>query len=67
MATRERSKWLVRTQRIPWAAMLFSEQTRQFYGLPIDMLPACPDITADRTLMHLSEAFRHEHRDLFAQ
>lgn len=33
MATRERSKWLVRTQRIAWAAMLFSEQTRQFYGM----------------------------------
>jgi hypothetical protein len=32
-AVRQRSKWLTRIEQMPWAAMLFSEQTRQFYGL----------------------------------
>jgi len=49
MATKERSKWLVRTQRIPWAAMLFSEQTRQFYGM---------DKVEERYLSHPFGIFR---------
>jgi hypothetical protein len=44
-----REKWLTRTQRLPWAALLVSEQTRQFY--------AYEDI-AERFLPHVFGAFR---------
>jgi hypothetical protein len=31
-AIRQRERWLTRTRRVPWAALLVSEQTRQFYA-----------------------------------
>lgn len=47
--TKRREPWLTRRRRIPWAAILVSEQTRQFY--------AYRDI-ADRFLPHVFGAFR---------
>src|SRR5262249_8901078 len=44
-----RRRWLTRTTPLPWAALLVSEQTRQFY--------AYKDI-ADRFLPHVYGAFR---------
>jgi hypothetical protein len=44
-----RAQWVTRTQPVPWAAMLVSEQTRQFY--------AYEDI-AGRFLPHVFGAFR---------
>ncbi len=44
-----REKWLTGTKRLPWAALLVSEQTRQFY--------AYEDI-AERFLPHVFGAFR---------
>jgi hypothetical protein len=44
-----RERWLTRCQPVPWAALLVSEQTRQFY--------AYKDI-ADRYLPHLFGSFR---------
>jgi hypothetical protein len=44
-----RDRWITHTRRMPWAAMLVSEQTRQFY--------AYRDI-AERYLPHLFGAFR---------
>jgi hypothetical protein len=44
-----RAPWLTRTNPLPWAALLVSEQTRQFY--------AYKDI-ADRFLPHVFGAFR---------
>lgn len=46
---RKRERWITRMQRMPWAAMLVSEQTRQFY--------AYKDI-ATRFLPHVYGAFR---------
>lgn len=48
-ATAKRERWLTRTKQLPWAAMLVSEQTRQFY--------AYKDI-AERHLPHLFGVFR---------
>jgi hypothetical protein len=31
-AISQRERWLTRTERLPWAALLVSEQTRQFYA-----------------------------------
>src|SRR5207302_8416327 len=45
----QREKWLTRCTPMPWAALVVSEQTRQFY--------AYKDI-ADRYLPHLFGAFR---------
>jgi hypothetical protein len=45
----QRGPWLTRTKRLPWAALLVSEQTRQFY--------AYRDI-AERYLPHLYGTFR---------
>ncbi|HLN27227.1 MAG TPA: alpha-amylase family protein [Gemmataceae bacterium] len=45
----ERERWLTRTTPLPWAGLLVSEQTRQFY--------AYKDI-ADRFLPHVYGAFR---------
>jgi hypothetical protein len=45
----KRERWLTRTATVPWAALLVSEQTRQFY--------AYKDI-ADRFLPHVFGAFR---------
>jgi hypothetical protein len=45
----DRAPWLTRTERLPWAALLVSEQTRQFY--------AYRDI-AERYLPHLFGTFR---------
>ena len=45
----ERGRWLTRTTPLPWAGLLVSEQTRQFY--------AYKDI-ADRFLPHVFGAFR---------
>jgi hypothetical protein len=45
----QRSTWLTRTQALPWAALLVSEQTRQFY--------AYEDIAA-RFLPHVFGTFR---------
>jgi hypothetical protein len=46
---RERSRWLTHTRRLPWAAQLVSEQTRQFY--------AYRDVP-ERFLAHQFGAFR---------
>lgn len=48
-AIEQRSRWLTRTEPLPWAALLVSEQTRQFY--------AYQDI-AERFLPHLFGTFR---------
>ena len=48
-AVARREPWITRTRRLPWAAMLVSEQTRQFY--------AWRDI-ADRFLPHVFGTFR---------
>ena len=45
----KRSEWLVRAEPMPWAALLVSEETRQFYGL---------DRIAERYLPHVFGAFR---------
>jgi hypothetical protein len=45
----KRERWLTRTEQMPWAALLVSEQTRQFY--------AYKDI-AERFLPHVFGAFR---------
>jgi len=45
----KRERWLTRTRSLPWAALLVSEQTRQFY--------AYKDI-AERFLPHVFGAFR---------
>lgn len=46
---KKRERWLTRTKTLPWAALLVSEQTRQFY--------AYKDIP-ERFLSHLFGAFR---------
>jgi hypothetical protein len=48
-AVSERERWLTHTEPLPWAGLLVSEQTRQFY--------AYKDI-AERFLPHLFGAFR---------
>jgi hypothetical protein len=48
-AVGKRARWLTRTRSLPWAALLVSEQTRQFY--------AYKDI-AERFLPHVFGAFR---------
>src|SRR5438874_1067528 len=45
----KRDRWTTRTRRLPWAAMLVSEQTRQF---------ACYRDISGRYLPHLYGAFR---------